>query len=40
MMEASHADANEAYAAIDRHRFTDNEPYTQPLTVKRDPRVK
>jgi hypothetical protein len=27
MMDASHFDANEAYAAIDRHRLTDNEPY-------------
>src|SRR5438067_7736398 len=27
MVEASHFDANEAYAAIDRHRLTDNEPY-------------
>src|SRR5262249_40776250 len=27
MMEASHFDANEAYAAVDRHRLTDNEPY-------------
>jgi photosystem II stability/assembly factor-like uncharacterized protein len=27
MLEASHFDANEAYAAIDRHRLTDNEPY-------------
>ncbi len=27
MMEASHFDVNEAYAAIDRHRLTDNEPY-------------
>jgi len=27
MIEASHFDANEAYAAIDRHRLTDNEPY-------------
>lgn len=27
MMEASHFDANEAYAAIDRHRLEDNEPY-------------
>jgi photosystem II stability/assembly factor-like uncharacterized protein len=27
MMEASHFDANVAYAAIDRHRLTDNEPY-------------
>jgi photosystem II stability/assembly factor-like uncharacterized protein len=27
MIEASHFDANEAYAAIDRHRLEDNEPY-------------
>ncbi len=27
MIEASHFDPNEAYAAIDRHRLTDNEPY-------------
>lgn len=27
MIEASHFDVNEAYAAIDRHRLTDNEPY-------------
>jgi photosystem II stability/assembly factor-like uncharacterized protein len=27
MVEASHFDANEAYAAIDRHRLEDNEPY-------------
>jgi photosystem II stability/assembly factor-like uncharacterized protein len=27
MMEASHFDVNEAYAAIDRHRVDDNEPY-------------
>ena len=27
MMEASHFDANEAYAAVDRHRLTDNEPH-------------
>jgi len=27
MVEASHFDANEAYAAVDRHRLTDNEPY-------------
>lgn len=27
MMEASHFDVNEAYAAIDRHRLDDNEPY-------------
>src|SRR5262245_57134611 len=27
MVEASHFDPNEAYAAIDRHRLTDNEPY-------------
>lgn len=27
MMEASHFDVNTAYAAIDRHRLTDNEPY-------------
>jgi len=27
MMEASHFDVNEAFAAIDRHRLTDNEPY-------------
>ncbi len=27
MLEASHFDANEAYAATDRHRLTDNEPY-------------
>src|SRR5262245_55289776 len=27
MIEASRFDANEAYAAIDRHRLTDNEPY-------------
>jgi len=27
MMDASHFDANQAYAAIDRHRLTDNEPY-------------
>ena len=27
MVEASHFDANEAYAAIDRHRLDDNEPY-------------
>ena len=27
MMDASHFDANEAYAAIDRHRLTDNEPH-------------
>jgi photosystem II stability/assembly factor-like uncharacterized protein len=27
MLEASHFDANQAYAAIDRHRLEDNEPY-------------
>lgn len=27
MIEASHFDVNEAYAAIDRHRLEDNEPY-------------
>jgi photosystem II stability/assembly factor-like uncharacterized protein len=27
MMEASHVDANEAYAAVDRHRLEDNAPY-------------
>ncbi|HEY7289623.1 MAG TPA: hypothetical protein VH583_07290 [Vicinamibacterales bacterium] len=27
MMDASHFDADEAYAAVDRHRLTDNEPY-------------
>jgi len=27
MLEASHFDANEAYAAIDRHRLEDNEPH-------------
>jgi hypothetical protein len=27
MIEASHFDTSEAYAAIDRHRLTDNEPY-------------
>jgi photosystem II stability/assembly factor-like uncharacterized protein len=27
MMDASHFDANVAYAAVDRHRLTDNEPY-------------
>jgi photosystem II stability/assembly factor-like uncharacterized protein len=27
MLEASHFDANVAYAAVDRHRLTDNEPY-------------
>jgi hypothetical protein len=27
MLEASHFDANEAYAAFDRHRLEDNEPY-------------
>ena len=27
MLIASHFDVNEAYAAIDRHRLTDNEPY-------------
>lgn len=27
MTQASHFDANEAYAAVDRHRLTDNEPY-------------
>jgi photosystem II stability/assembly factor-like uncharacterized protein len=27
MLEASHFDANVAYAAIDRHRLEDNEPY-------------
>ena len=27
MMDASHFDVNEAYAAIDRHRLEDNEPY-------------
>jgi len=27
MLEASHHDANTAYAAIDRHRLEDNEPY-------------
>ena len=27
MLEASHFDANEAYAAVDRHRIEDNEPY-------------
>ncbi|MFL6275422.1 MAG: WD40/YVTN/BNR-like repeat-containing protein [Blastocatellia bacterium] len=27
MMEASHFDVNEAYAAVDRHRLDDNEPY-------------
>ncbi|HKC64882.1 MAG TPA: hypothetical protein VKB86_14665, partial [Pyrinomonadaceae bacterium] len=27
MMEASHFDVGEAYAAIDRHRLEDNEPY-------------
>ena len=26
-IEASHADPSEAYAAVDRHRLTDNEPY-------------
>jgi hypothetical protein len=26
-MDASHFEANEAYAAVDRHRLTDNEPY-------------
>jgi len=27
MMDASHFDPDEAYAAIDRHRLTDNDPY-------------
>jgi photosystem II stability/assembly factor-like uncharacterized protein len=27
MMQASHFDANEAYAAVDRHRLEDNHPY-------------
>ena len=27
MMEASHFDVNEAYAAVDRHRLEDNEPH-------------
>jgi photosystem II stability/assembly factor-like uncharacterized protein len=27
MLEASHFDASEAYAAVDRHRLEDNEPY-------------
>ena len=27
MIQASHSDPNEAYAAIDRHRLEDNEPY-------------
>ncbi len=27
MIEASHGDVNTAYAAVDRHRLTDNEPY-------------
>ncbi len=27
MMQASHFDPNEAYAAVDRHRLEDNEPY-------------
>jgi len=27
MMQASHFDANEAYAAVDRHRLENNEPY-------------
>ena len=27
MIEASHFDVNEAYAAVDRHRLEDNEPY-------------
>ena len=27
MMQASHFDANEAYAAVDRHRLEDNDPY-------------
>jgi photosystem II stability/assembly factor-like uncharacterized protein len=27
MIDASHFDANVAYAAVDRHRLTDNEPY-------------
>jgi photosystem II stability/assembly factor-like uncharacterized protein len=27
MLEASHFDADEAYAAVDRHRLEDNEPY-------------
>src|SRR5262249_48206769 len=27
MMGASHFDANSAYAAVDRHRLTDNDPY-------------
>jgi len=27
MMDASHFDINEAYAAVDRHRLEDNEPY-------------
>ncbi len=27
MMDASHFDANEAYAAVDRHRLADNQPY-------------
>ncbi len=27
MMDASHFDPNEAFAAVDRHRLTDNEPY-------------
>ncbi|MDQ3745038.1 MAG: hypothetical protein M3444_11705 [Acidobacteriota bacterium] len=27
MLEASHADVNEAYAAVDRHRLEDYEPY-------------
>jgi photosystem II stability/assembly factor-like uncharacterized protein len=27
MMDASHVDPDEAYAAVDRHRLTDNDPY-------------
>lgn len=27
MIQASHSDANEAYAAVDRHRLADNDPY-------------
>ena len=27
MMDASHFDVNEAFAAVDRHRLTDNDPY-------------
>jgi photosystem II stability/assembly factor-like uncharacterized protein len=27
MMQASYSDANEAYAAVDRHRLEDNDPY-------------